>query len=70
MILWCAHVVDEAQGLCDIRQVIIIFIMQGTYCARQVLKLVEMGFDEASAAAALRDADGDENVALERLLGG
>ena len=36
---------------------------------RQVLKLVEMGFDEASAAAALRNADGDENVALERLLG-
>ena len=31
--------------------------------------LVDMGFDEASATDALRDADGDENVALERLLG-
>ena len=36
----------------------------------QVLKLVEMGFDEAAATAALSSADGDENVALERLLGG
>jgi len=35
----------------------------------QVLKLVEMGFDEALVIAALRDADGDENRALERLLG-
>ncbi len=38
-------------------------------CA-QVLKLVEMGFDETAAAAALSDANGDENLALERLLGG
>ena len=38
-------------------------------CA-QVLKLVDMGFDESAAAAALSDANGDENLALERLLGG
>ena len=31
--------------------------------------LVDMGFDEESAIAALKEADGDENVALERLLG-
>ena len=39
------------------------------YRCLQVLKLVEMGFDEAAAAAALSDANGDENLALEKLLG-
>jgi ubiquitin-conjugating enzyme (huntingtin interacting protein 2) len=32
-------------------------------------KIVEMGFDRASAVNALRAAGGDENAALEALLG-
>lgn len=37
---------------------------------RQVRKIEEMGFDRAAALAALQAAGGDENAALEALLGG
>lgn len=36
----------------------------------KVQKLADMGFDKQAAAAALQRAAGDENVALELLLGG
>ena len=36
----------------------------------QVAQLVDMGFDKATALAALRKADGDVNAAAERLLMG
>lgn len=35
----------------------------------KVLRLTEMGFDAATAQKALFEADGDENLALEKLLG-
>ena len=41
-----------------------------TSCAMQVMQLVDMGFAEPTALAALRDADGDVNAAAERLLMG
>lgn len=34
-----------------------------------MLQIVEMGFDREQALAALRKADGDENGAMEILLG-
>lgn len=34
----------------------------------KVLKLTEMGFSQEAAQKALYEADGDENVALEKLL--
>ena len=36
----------------------------------KVQRIVEMGFDEASARQALRSADGDENAAIAMLLSG
>lgn len=35
----------------------------------KVVKLMEMGFDKAAVMKALNDTDGNENAALERLLG-
>ena len=35
----------------------------------KVLRLTEMGFDAAAAQKALFEADDDENLALEKLLG-
>lgn len=35
----------------------------------KVVKLTEMGFDKAAVMKALLDTDGNENAALERLLG-
>lgn len=35
----------------------------------KVVQIVEMGFDREQALAALRRADGDENAAMEILLG-
>ncbi|KAG2424579.1 hypothetical protein HXX76_014459 [Chlamydomonas incerta] len=35
----------------------------------KITKIVEMGFDRAAAISALQEAGGDENAALEKLLG-
>ncbi|PNW88835.1 hypothetical protein CHLRE_01g046850v5 [Chlamydomonas reinhardtii] len=35
----------------------------------KIAKIVEMGFDRAAAISALQEAGGDENAALEKLLG-
>ena len=37
---------------------------------RQVQKLVEMGFPEASVRSTLESVSGDENMALEKLCSG
>lgn len=36
----------------------------------KVQRIVEMGFDEAAARAALKSASGDENAAIAMLLSG
>lgn len=44
--------------------------LQHTLCDAQISKLTEMGFPRDAAIAALEASDGNENAALEYLLGG